>query len=127
MTRTGKPGLPRLGASSLQSLISCLVSADCLEDMGRARTPACCSNSFTQALVIDGSARSCLLSTLIQGLVRRSFFKLVVGAGKRQAGIEHLDNHIDPLDQLADLLQGLAHMSGIPFDGHRCGFFPCLM
>jgi hypothetical protein len=78
-----------------------------LADIGRARL-------VSQVVLVED---------LDPGLGAAQFLELVVGAGGGQAGVEHLDDHIDPLDQFAYLLQGLSHVSGIPSDGHSLVFF----
>src|SRR5664280_1565328 len=74
----------------------------------------------------DGRVREVMLVQYLDaGLVTAHLLQLVIGAGKGEAGIEHLNDHIDLADRLGHLFLRLPHMSRIPSNRH-CMKFPFL-
>ncbi len=52
-------------------------------------------------------------------LLGRDQVEVGVGAGPRQARVEHLDDHVHDAQPLAQLAHRLGHVAGVPVDGRR--------
>ena len=76
-----------------------------------------------QPLLRDGRVRDVLL---VQDLEAGPFTgqrgQHGIGAGARQARVQHLDHHVNVLDAFGDGFFGQVHVTGEPLDGHAGSF-----